>query len=159
MVASSSSLHRPHVLVVTDDEGLRDFLSEGLVIGGFWVSVVASALQTIEVFRLRTFDLAIIDLHLGGMSAVELVRRLRASGPAEGNSSLLTDIPMLGVAGSLDGGSIAQSESAGIDEVVVPPIELEELVPMLHSIVLNWRSSHPDRPWADELAQLRDTID
>ncbi|MEZ4624469.1 MAG: hypothetical protein R2843_06700 [Thermomicrobiales bacterium] len=57
---------RPHVLIVSDDQGLAEFLSEGLTIAGFWTSVIASALQTLEVFRLRTFDLIIVDAALDG---------------------------------------------------------------------------------------------
>jgi CheY-like chemotaxis protein len=159
MSSRESAYHRPHVLVVTDDEGLRDFLSEGLVIGGFWVSVVASALQTLEVFRLRTFDLALIDLQLGGMSAIELIQRLRSSDPDSVGRGQLTDIPILGITGSSDESVILEARDAGADEILSPPIELEALVPYLHRIVLGWRELHPERPWADEIAQLKEESD
>lgn len=114
MTSDHSALHRPHVLVVTDDEGLRDFLAEGLVIGGFWVSIVASALQTLEVFRLRTFDLAIVDLQLGGMSAFELVRRLRFSAPDERENTQRTDIPILGITSHHDDLIANEARKVGI---------------------------------------------
>src|SRR5215204_5867380 len=63
----TSALNRPHILIVSDDTGLSSFLGEGLMIAGFWTSTVASALQAIEVFRLRTFDLIIVDAALDGL--------------------------------------------------------------------------------------------
>ncbi len=73
----SEASRRPHVLIVSDDTGLSAFLNAGLVIAGCWVSVIASGLQVLEVFRLRTFELAVIDVALGGLGAAEVIRRLR----------------------------------------------------------------------------------
>jgi DNA-binding response OmpR family regulator len=137
-----SALQRPHILIVTDDWGLSDFLGEGLVYAGFWTSVIASALQTLEVFRLRSFDAIVLDADLGGIGSLELLRRLQGR----------TDIPVLlisSVPGTLDA---AEQQSLGIDRVLYPPIELEDLARELFAIVGTWRANHPDRPWADEAA-------
>ena len=137
-----SALQRPHILIVTDDAGLSDFLGEGLVYAGFWTSVIASALQTLEVFRLRSFDAIVLDSELGGIGSLELVRRL------EGR----TDIPVLLIAsvpGTLDA---AGQQLLSVDRVLYPPIELEDLARELYALVSTWRASHPDRPWADEAA-------
>ena len=66
---------RPHVLIVTDDPSLIEFLGEGLVMGGFWTSVISHGLQVLEVFRLRTFDLIVVDRDLGTFDAIELIER------------------------------------------------------------------------------------
>jgi DNA-binding response OmpR family regulator len=153
MGSSQQRFERPHVLIVTDDEDLRDFLSEGLVIAGFWTSAVASALQTLEVFRLRTFDLAIVDLALGGMSAIELIKRLRSETTDSDRSEVRTDIPILALADDPNLPEVGEALRAGADDVLFPPLELEELAPHLHDIVRLWRSVHPGRPYADELAQ------
>lgn len=142
---------RPHVLIVTDDADLRDFLQEGLLLGGFWVSVIASGIQALEVFRLRAFDLVLMDGGLTGFDANELIRRLRL--PDTGGNGPRTEVPILAIA---DHDAAARSAmAAGADESLVPPLELEELVPRLHRIVREWRARHPDRPWADQVAQLR----
>ena len=142
---------RPHILIVTDDADLRDFLQEGLLLGGFWASIIASGVQALEVFRLRTFDLVLIDSALAGFDGVELIRRLRR--PDDGGLGPRTDVPIVTIA---DDAAAARSDlAAGADEALVPPIELEELAPRLHHIVHEWRARHPDRPWADQIAQLR----
>ena len=145
---------RPHILIVSDDPDLSGFLSEGLTLGGFWTSVIASGLQVLDVFRLRTFDLAILDAALKGMGTIEVVRRLRSREAADGGQ--IVDIPLLIVAGDLDEIDPEEVVDAGADGLLLPPLELEELVPAIFRIVNSWRGNHPDRPWADQAAQRRD---
>ncbi len=147
-----SAIARPHVLIIGDDEDLSGFLSEGLTLGGFWISVIASGIQALEVFRLRTFDLVLVDAALKGMGPLELIRRLRLPGS---ENAPRTDIPILVIAGGLDEIDPQDAADAGADGVLLPPIELEELIPMLFRTVEAWRNEHPDRPWADEAAQAR----
>ena len=147
-----SATERPHVLIVTEDRGLADFLGEGLVQVGLWTSVIASEIQTLEVFRLRTFDLAIIDAALSGLGAIDLIRRLRS---ADDRGATRTDIPILVIAGSPDEISVDAVAYAGADGLLLPPIELADLAFSLFTIVDRWREEHPDRPYADELAQRK----
>jgi len=143
--------HRPHVLIVSDDLDLGQFLQSGLTIAGFWTSTVASALQTLELFRLRTFDLILIDALLEGLGAGELVQRLRT--PEEPGGPPRTDIPILLIAGSEGEISTERANEMGASGVIYAPIEIEELALDLFARVRQWRQLHPDRPWADELAQ------
>lgn len=144
---------RPHVLIVSDDQGLSQFLSEGLVIAGFWTSVIASALQTIEVFRLRTFDLVIVDAALEGLGAQEMLSRLHGDG---GRSTPITNRPVMVVAGSPREMSETDAGRLGALKVYYPPLDIEPLALDLFAIVDAWRTAHPDEPWADEAAQRRD---
>lgn len=152
MSAKRSPAERPHILIVSDDQELANFLRDGLTIGGFWTSIVASGLQALEVFRLRTFDLVLLDATIGGLGAIELIRRLRTPGAA---SAPRTDIPLVVIAGSLDEIDPEEASRAGSDGVLLPPIEIEELIPLLFRIIGEWRALHPDRPWADRLAQAK----
>ena len=146
-----NSYHRPHILIVSDDLDLSQFLQSGLTIAGFWISMVASALQTLEIFRLRTFDLMLIDAALEGLGADEVVRRLRT--PVEGSITPRTDIPIILIAGSRDEISPEHAAVMGANGVRYPPIEIENLALDLFSMIREWRAQNPDRPWADELAQ------
>jgi DNA-binding response OmpR family regulator len=153
---SQSALDRPHALIVTDDEGLKSFLEEGLTYGGFWTSAIASGLQTLEVFRLRTFDLVLIDAALQGLDALAVVRRLRGRGDRAASDSPRTDIPILLI--TADPGEVepAAAADAGADGILSAPLEIEELVPFLHRVVADWRDAHPGRPMADAAAQRSD---
>ena len=145
------ALQRPHVLVITDDQDLSGFLAEGLVYAGFWTSVIASAVQTLEVFRLRSFDVAVVDDELGGIGAVELVRRLRGRSDRSAPAGR-TDIPIIAVAAGHTHDPSPLLE-AGVDSVIRAPLELDELARVLFGLVQRWRTEHPGRPWADEAAQ------
>lgn len=146
---------RPHVLIVSADPEPREFLVEGLMYGGFWTSAIASAIQTLEVFRLRSFDLVLIDATLTGFGAIELVRRLRGRSDREDAATPRTDVPIFLFSGGIDEIEPRTAVAAGADGVFSAPIDLEELVPRLHGIVADWRATHPNRPWADAAAQLR----
>lgn len=149
------SFLRPHVLIVSDDASLTEFLGEGLVHGGFWTSVVASGLQTLEVFRLRQFDIVLIDANLSGFRSLELVRRLLGrSGRDTGEAR--THAPILLVAESVDEVSLADARDAGALDVLYAPLELEELVQGLHRRFAEWRQAHPHLPMADD-ARARST--
>ena len=147
----SSALQRPHILIVTDDPDLKEFLGEGLVYAGFWTSVIASALQTLEVFRLRSFDAIVLDAALGGIGAQELVHRLRGSSD-RAPATERTDIPILQISGTPLATDSEKVKAPGVDLVLSPPIELEDLARELKQIVASWRSKHPGRPWADQEA-------
>ncbi len=148
---------RPHALVVTDDRGLKEFLAEGLMYGGFWTSSVASALQSLEVFRLRSFDLVLVDANLGGMGALELLRRLRGRSN-RGAQAARTDVPILLVTDEPAGADPLSARGADADAILNAPIELEEIIPRLHQIVDDWRARHPGRPMADAAAQAKPDI-
>jgi DNA-binding response OmpR family regulator len=148
-----TDFHRPHVLIVSDDLDLSQFLQSGLTIAGFWTSTVASALQTLELFRLRTFDFMLIDAALEGLGVDELVRRLRTEDPR--NHEPRTDIPILLIAGSEAEVTEHDARAMGADGVRYPPIEIEELALDLFAEINEWRGARPDRPWADQLAQVK----
>ena len=147
----SPALQRPHVLIVSDDPELTGFLGEGLVYAGFWTSAIASAVQALEVFRLRSFDVMVLDAALGGIGPIELLRRLRGRSD-RAQTAERTDIPILIIAASHDELDPVLAEQVGADGVILAPIELEQLASDLGRAVTRWRALHPDRQWADEAA-------
>jgi CheY-like chemotaxis protein len=151
----SSAFDRPHVVIVSDDPELQAFLGEGLVYCGLWTSGIASAIQTLEVFRLRTFDLALVDGALGGFGALELIRRLRRTPDGAGPDRAAIDIPIVVIAASPAEIDPAAAAAAGADATIFAPIDLDVLAARLLEIVRDWRTAHPDRPWADAMAQWR----
>jgi two-component system phosphate regulon response regulator PhoB len=147
----SPALQRPHVLIVSDDPELAAFLGEGLVYAGFWTSAIASAVQALEVFRLRSFEVILIDAALGGIGALELLRRLRGRSD-RATTTERTDIPILVIAASSRELDPSVAERSGADGVILAPIELKQLASVLGRAVVDWRALHPDRKWADEAA-------
>ena len=157
--ASPGATARPHVLIVSDDPDLSDFLAQGLLYAGFWTSVVASGIQTLEVFRWRGFDLVLVDSALRGLSALELIRRLRGRADRAPGDAARTDVPILLVADTGTEIEPRRLVDVSIDDVLRAPLDLEVLAPRLHRLVQAWRIAHPDRPMADAMAQRQRTGD
>ena len=147
----SPALQRPHVLIVSDDRDLTEFLGEGLVYAGFWTSAIASALQVLEVLRLRSFDVMVLDATLGGIGSVELLRRLRGRSD-RASAAERTDIPILVIAASNNELDAVAAQRAGADQVIQAPVELEDLAAEIGRSVYAWRAAHPGRRWADDAA-------
>lgn len=143
---------RPHVLIVTDDPSLTEFLGEGLVMGGFWTSVISHGLQVLEVFRLRTFDLIVVDRDLGTFDAIELIERLRGFSNNQAAGDPRTDKPLVIISSDAPRLSDEDRKRLGIARTLQAPIELEDVVRELHSIFAEWREAHPDAPLADAAA-------
>ena len=140
---------RPHVLVVTDDSSLAEFLGEGLPLGGFWVSIIASGLQALEVFRLRQFDLVLIDMELQSFRAEELIRRLRGQSNRVEDATPRTLAPIVIVTTEKSELSAIERQQLAISDVMEAPIEIDEIVRRLHSTFQHWRQDNPDTPLAD----------
>jgi CheY-like chemotaxis protein len=93
----------------------------------------------------------VLDAALGGMGAIELLRRLRGRSD-RATTAERADIPILVIAASSDEMDPVLAEQAGAEGVIVAPIELEQLAVDLERVVSAWRALHPDRKWADEAA-------
>ena len=143
----------PLLLIVSDDPGVASILTEGLLIAGFWTSTIASALQALEVFRLRTFDLIIVDAALQGLGAKEFLTRLRGNQRSTG--APLSERPAIVIAESSREMTETEAIDAGAIGIVYAPFEIYDLALALFTTVRSWRDAHPNAPWADELAQQR----
>ncbi len=140
---------RPHVLVVTDDAELATFLSEGLPLGGFWVSVIASGLQALEVFRLRQFDLVLLDAEMRNFNAAEFLRRLRGLSTLDSSGTSRTVAPVVVISSGALSDTTYADVRMGIIARLRAPLELDELVRELHAGFERWQEDHPSVPLAD----------
>ncbi|GLR46375.1 response regulator [Sphingomonas astaxanthinifaciens] len=68
------------VLLVDDDDNLREILAAGLADRGFEVSTAATGVEALSLCRSRRFDVIVSDIEMPGMSGPELEATLRARG-------------------------------------------------------------------------------
>ncbi len=73
---------RPSVLVVDDDEALRDLLVEVLDSWGYHVVAAGTAAQAIEVLRNQLFEVALCDIHMPEVNGIELLRQIKRHDPS-----------------------------------------------------------------------------
>ncbi|WP_028661613.1 response regulator transcription factor [Saccharomonospora saliphila] len=71
------------VLVVDDDETVRDVVCRYLRLAGFAVDVAGTGPAALERFAARRPDLVVLDVMLPGLDGFEVCRRLREPDPGE----------------------------------------------------------------------------
>lgn len=66
------------LLVVDDDEGVREFLAEALEMAGHAVSRAPNGFEGWAALTAESFDLVVTDLRMPGLDGMELLRKIRA---------------------------------------------------------------------------------
>jgi two-component system response regulator PilR (NtrC family) len=74
-------MSKPQVLVVDDEEVMRDVLGSLLAQAGYAVTLAADGAQGLEVARRLAFDAAIVDVMLPEMDGISLLQELKKADP------------------------------------------------------------------------------
>ena len=109
------------VLVVDDEEGMRDHLKEVLALEGFSAHTSADGREAIEQAVTLSPDLILLDLTLPGMDGVAVCRALRAIEKTQ-------RIPILIVTGSLSNKQIEASMTCGADDFISKPVDMPDML-------------------------------
>lgn len=96
---------RKKILIVDDEEEILAFMARFLKRLDIDSITAISGEDAIELYKKNTFDCVLLDIHLGGMSGVEVLKSLKKMDPKvkamiiTGNicSDLKTDVHNLGV--------------------------------------------------------------
>jgi two-component system, NtrC family, response regulator HydG len=94
------------VLVVDDDEIVRESVSLALVNAGHRVAQASDGEMAMSLFASRAFDLAICDVHMPKMDGLTLCRRLRREAPAMALVIMTSFGTVEGAVASLRGGVV-----------------------------------------------------
>ena len=65
------------VLVVDDEENIRELYKEELEDMGFAVTVVADGMQALKVMDTAKFDLVTLDMRMPDMDGIETLRKMK----------------------------------------------------------------------------------
>jgi two-component system phosphate regulon response regulator OmpR len=114
-----------HLLVVDDDNRIRDLLKRYLVKNGFRVSIAANAQDARNLLGGLTFDLIILDVMMPGESGFELTHELRK----------IDTVPIILLTAKGDPADRIHGLSLGADDYLSKPFEPEELVLRIKAIL------------------------
>src|SRR4030042_3175017 len=64
------------ILVVDDEESIRDLLKEELTEEGYWVHTAGSAKEALDRVERLPLDLVILDIRMPGMDGLEALPRI-----------------------------------------------------------------------------------
>jgi two-component system phosphate regulon response regulator PhoB len=119
---------RHRILVVEDEDDIRDLLYYNLTREGFRVSVAEDGVQALESIRREPPDLVLLDLMLPGLDGLELTRRLRR----EAGTAYLPVVMLTAKKEDVD--RIVGLE-LGADDYVTKPFNMRELVLRLRAVL------------------------
>ena len=108
----------PRVLVVEDDENLRDLVQEWLILEKYTVVSCSSGLEAIEQLSMLNFDIVLLDWHLLDVNGIDVLKKYRASGGRA---------PVLMLTGSTTISEREEALKAGANTYMSKPFKLSEL--------------------------------
>ncbi|MBL4918558.1 response regulator [Szabonella alba] len=114
------------LLIVEDDEMLRDGLAVGLRLAGFSPDAVCSLADARAALSSGTFEAVVLDLMLPDGSGLDLLREMRGSGDSS---------PVLVLTARDRTGDRVAGLDAGADDYLGKPFELTELAARLRAIL------------------------
>jgi two-component system phosphate regulon response regulator OmpR len=114
-----------HILIVDDDQRIRDLLARYLFERGYRVSTATDVSSARAAMRGLTFDLVILDVMMPGESGLALARELKA----------FSNIPICMLTAKAETEERIEGLEAGVDDYVAKPFEPRELLLRLQNIL------------------------
>jgi two-component system phosphate regulon response regulator OmpR len=114
-----------HLLVVDDDDRIRELLKQFLTRAGFRVTTAGDAEAARKLLDLLDFDLLVVDVMMPGEDGFSLTRWVRKRGP--------TPVMILTARGLPD--DRIEGLSLGADDYLAKPFEPQELVLRVEAIL------------------------
>jgi two-component system phosphate regulon response regulator OmpR len=130
----------PHILVVDDDDRLRELLRKFLSENDFLVETASDVADARARLTSLTFDLIVLDLMMPGESGLDFAEDLRQT----------STVPILMLTAMGEGEDRIAGLERGADDYLTKPFEPRELLLRVHSILRRV----PRRPETVEAALL-----
>ena len=123
-----------HILIVDDDDKIRNLLKDFLTENSFLISTAADAMEALEKLNSLSFDLIIIDIMMPGMDGYELTKKIRET----------TLVPLIHLTAMGKTENIIHGLEIGADDYISKPFEPKELLLRIKNI-LNKTSKKPNK--------------
>lgn len=107
------------ILVVDDDKGVREALSEFLLSLGYTVVMAENGEEALKQYRKGDFEVIMADLIMPNMDGMELLRRIREVKNDEVIFLMITGHPSIGTA--------VEAINRGADDYITKPFHLEDV--------------------------------
>jgi DNA-binding response OmpR family regulator len=120
-----SSVLRPHVLVIDDEESLRRLVDEYLVQNDFRVSAAATGSELMRALGSEVIDLVLLDLRLRGEDGMQLLRQLRTQ----------SQIPVIILTGRTEEADRVMGLELGADDYLTKPFSPRELLARIRTVL------------------------
>jgi signal transduction histidine kinase/ActR/RegA family two-component response regulator len=128
--AEQGSLEEYRVLLVDDDEMVRNVFCRMLATLGPHTEVASNGREAIRLFQERSYDLVLMDLHMPEMDGYQATAAMRAH-ERDGRRT-----PIIALTGAASPSDREAGLEAGMDEHLWKPVKLEQLSELLQRWLL-----------------------
>jgi len=122
---------QPHILIVDDDQQIRELLHEYLGENALRVSVASSGRQMSEILATEAIDLVVLDLRLAGEDGMAIARSLRDQ----------SAIPIVMLTGVRDEADRVMGLELGADDYLTKPFSPRELLARIRTVLRRTKSN------------------
>ena len=119
----------PHILVIDDDQDIRDLVVEYLGENDLRVTAGKSGKEMFEIFDRESIDLVLLDLKLPGEDGMNLARRLRER----------ASVPIVLLTGRKEEADRVMGLELGADDYVTKPFSPRELLARVRAVLRRYQ--------------------
>ncbi len=132
----------PRILIIDDEEAIRESLDTLLTLEGFTVSTAGDGPAGMELLSRNEYDLLLLDLALPGQSGIDLLPRIVEMQP---------NLPVIMITAYGTVGNVVDAIRAGAENFVQKPWDNEKLLADIRAAVARHRAE-------EEVVQLKRTL-
>ena len=114
-----------HILIVDDDDKIRDLLKQYLKNNNFFVSTAFNASDAEEKLKIVKFDLAIIDIMMPGKDGLQLTKEIRET----------IDLPIILLTAKGEAEDRVRGLELGAEDYLPKPFEPKELLLRIKNVI------------------------
>ncbi len=114
-----------HILIVDDDDKIRDLLKQYLKNNNFFVSTAINASDAEEKLKIVKFDLAIIDIMMPGKDGLQLTKEIREN----------IDLPIILLTAKGEAEDRVRGLELGAEDYLPKPFEPKELLLRIKNVI------------------------
>jgi two-component system phosphate regulon response regulator OmpR len=114
-----------HILIIDDDEKIRDLLKQYLKNNNFFVSTAMNASDAEEKLKIIKFDLAIIDIMMPGKDGLQLTKEIRER----------IDLPIILLTAKGEPDDRVRGLELGAEDYLPKPFEPKELLLRIKNVI------------------------
>lgn len=139
--ATTADASAPLVLVVDDDDDIRDILSYGITASGCHCFTASSAESALDMLKDEPIDVVISDVQMQGMSGLDLCREVKENFGAD----------VIIITGLVNNFAYEKILAEGASDFIEKPIRLAEIVARLKRVLNERRTRNQLKDAAREL--------
>ncbi len=126
----------PSIVIVEDEQRIRELAARGLARNGHDVSGAATAMEGLERIVQDAPDLVVLDLGLPDLDGLELLKMIRA----------VSDVPVIVATARGDDPDVVRTLDAGADDYVVKPFSVDQLEARVRAVLRRAGGGAPEGP-------------